>query len=154
MFNNILIVCVGNICRSVVGERILAGKLNASHPHISVASAGLGAVVGHPADETAATVAAHHGTSVEGHIARQFTADLGRESDLILVMEPEHRRRITALYPELSGKVMLFDQWTGAQGIPDPYRKTPEFHEEVYLKIAAGASAWATKLGASEVRGR
>lgn len=134
-----------------MGERILAGKLNASHPHISVGSAGLGAVVGHPADETAATVAARHGTSVEGHVARQFTADLGRENDLILVMEPEHRRRITSLYPELSGKVMLFDQWTGAQGIPDPYRKTSEFHEDVYRKIAAGASAWAGKLGASDV---
>ncbi|WP_111467678.1 hypothetical protein [Cereibacter changlensis] len=39
-------VCVGNICRSPVGERLLAAELEG----VTVGSAGLGALVGHPAD--------------------------------------------------------------------------------------------------------
>ena len=65
----ILVVCVGNICRSPVGERVLADRL----PHHQVSSAGIGALVGHGPDKTASDVAAARGVSLEGHIARQFT---------------------------------------------------------------------------------
>lgn len=153
MFNTILIVCVGNICRSAIAERILAEKLGDAQAQVTVKSAGLAAVAGHSADDAAATVAARHGTSVDGHIARQFTADLGRQSDLILVMEPDHKRWIATRYPSLSGKIMLFDQWTGGGGIADPYRKSIEFHEEIYKKIESAASAWAAKLSISAEKG-
>ncbi len=42
MFNNILVVCVGNICRSPTAERLLQRY----HPELKVESAGLGALVG------------------------------------------------------------------------------------------------------------
>ena len=149
MIKAVLIVCVGNICRSAVGERLLGGMLAASQPHIRVRSAGLHAVVGSPADPAAAETAADYGTSLEGHIARQFTAELGRESDLVLVMESSHKHRITSLFPELTGKIMLFDQWTGASGIHDPFRRSKEFHEQTYMKLEIAARAWAEKLAAS-----
>ena len=41
MFNNILVVCVGNICRSPTAERLLQRY----HPELKVESAGLGALV-------------------------------------------------------------------------------------------------------------
>ncbi|EOK4674790.1 arsenate reductase/protein-tyrosine-phosphatase family protein, partial [Escherichia coli] len=40
MFNNILVVCVGNICRSPTAERLLQRY----HPELKVESAGLGAL--------------------------------------------------------------------------------------------------------------
>ena len=80
---NILVVCVGNICRSPVGERLLASELPDAH----VTSAGIGALVGHAADETATQVAAAHNLQLNGHKARQFTPEIGEENDLILVME-------------------------------------------------------------------
>ncbi|MFA9231998.1 MAG: protein tyrosine phosphatase, partial [Microgenomates group bacterium] len=46
MFNSILVVCVGNICRSPVGERVLQAAL----PNLIVSSAGVAALVGNPAD--------------------------------------------------------------------------------------------------------
>ncbi|STL53119.1 protein-tyrosine-phosphatase [Escherichia coli] len=48
MFNNILVVCVGNICRSPTAERLLQRY----HPELKVESAGLGALVGKGADPT------------------------------------------------------------------------------------------------------
>ena len=83
MFNTILVVCTGNICRSPLGERYLRKLL----PDRQIDSAGTQALVGHNADQSAMKVAAEHGISLEGHIGRQFTSSLSRQYDLILVME-------------------------------------------------------------------
>ena len=138
----VLVVCVGNICRSPLGERALASAL----PGRSVTSAGLSAVVGHGADETASRMAAEKGISLDGHVARQLTADLGAAHELILVMEPGHRAEIQRLFPQLAGRTMLFDQWSGAAGIPDPWRKSETFHREVRDRILTAAGAWARRL--------
>lgn len=109
-------------------------------------------MVGHGADATASEIAAAHGTLLKGHVARQFTAELGKEHDLILVMEPAHKHEITRRAPQLSGRIMLFDQWTGAKGIPDPYRRSQEFHQRVYGLVEAAADAWAARLAPSASR--
>ncbi len=137
-----MVICVGNICRSPVGERILRDL----RPELRVESAGLGALVGHAADETMTRVAARHGVSLEGHEARQFDAPLAQDTDLLLVMEPGHKREITRLSPHLSGRVMLFDQWTTASGIRDPYRRAEDVHEDVFFRIREAAERWADKL--------
>lgn len=146
MFGSVLVVCVGNICRSPVGERLLAARLRDRGSAIAVSSAGIGALVGHGADETAAAVAAEHGIDLAGHVARQFSRELGAAHDLILTMEPGHRREIIAAAPDLSGKVMLFDHWQGGKGIADPYRHSRQFHEEVFALIDRAGSAWAARL--------
>lgn len=142
MIRNILVVCVGNICRSPLGERLLQHSV----PHLSVTSAGIGALVGSPADQTATDIASAHGVSLDGHIARQFTAELGQAADLILVMEPGHKAQIARDTPQLSGKTMLFDHWSGAIGIADPYKRSAEFHELVFQKIDAAAAGWIKRL--------
>ena len=142
MIKSILVVCVGNICRSPVGERVLQAAL----PQAKVTSAGLGALVGHGADPTASDVAAAHGVSLDGHVARQFTAELGTAQDLILVMEPRHRQDIGQIAPQLLGKTMLFDHWIGAKGIDDPYKLSREFHELTFAKIKEAGQTWALRL--------
>ena len=144
-------VCVGNICRSPLGARLLSDALRGAD--ISVSSAGIGALVGHSADATTAEVAQARGISLDGHVARQFTSDLGKAHDLILVMEPGHKREISRNAPELSGRVMLFDQWSGGTGIPDPYRKPRSFHESVHTQIHDAALAWAARLVPAAPRG-
>lgn len=146
LFQSVLVVCVGNICRSPVGERLLASRLSERGADIEVASAGIGALVGHAADEVATSVAAEHGISLDGHVAQQFSRDLGSRYALILVMEPGHRREIVNSAPDLSGRVMLFDHWKGGKGIADPYRRSRLFHEEVFAQIDAAATAWVDKL--------
>ncbi|RGP38762.1 low molecular weight protein-tyrosine-phosphatase [Pseudotabrizicola alkalilacus] len=146
LVKSILVVCVGNICRSPVGERLLAARLAERGAPIEVSSAGIGALVGCAADETAHEVALAHGLSLEAHVARQFTRALGQEADLILVMEAGHRREIARQAPDLSGRVMLFDHWQGGNGIGDPYRRPRESHEAAFARISAAADDWVTKL--------
>lgn len=150
MIGSILVVCVGNICRSPVGERLLRAGLDGTG--IKIASAGLGALAGHGADSRTAEVASRNRLSLEGHVARQFTPEMGRESDVILVMEPGHREAITRRAPELSGRCLLFDQWTGAQGIADPYRKSVAFHESVFRSLTIASDAWIARLRDPERR--
>jgi protein-tyrosine phosphatase len=146
MFDSILVVCVGNICRSPVGERLLRQAL----PDRDVSSAGINALVGKPADKTASAVAAAHDLSLHGHVARQFTAAMGAAHDLILVMEPGHKREITRMAPQLAGRVMLFDKWTGDTGIADPYLRSTEFHEKTFAALSDAAAAWAGRLAPKE----
>lgn len=121
---------------------MLAARL----PGITVASAGLHALVGHAADDVAAEVAAANGVSLAGHVARQFTPDLATGYDLILVMERGHRTEISRGAPHLSGKTLLFDQWVGGGGIEDPYRRSHETHRRVQDQIIRAADTWIQRL--------
>lgn len=144
MFSNILVVCIGNICRSPVGERLLRAGL----PRCEVGSAGLGAVVGSAADPKTVEAAQEHGIDLSGHVARQFTSELGGAHDLILTMEPGHRDEIHRRYPQLSGRTMLFTQWTGGQSVPDPHGRPIEEHRRAIAQIMPAAQAWIDRLGA------
>lgn len=146
MFNNILVVCVGNVCRSPSGERVLQTLLPSKH----IASAGIGAeksrLVGKPADEMATQVAAEHGVDLSNHQAQQLTSELCGQYDLILVMEKGHLEALTEIAPEARGKTMLFGQWIGQKDIPDPYRQSKEAFDYAYSLIEQAAQAWAKKL--------
>ena len=131
MFNSVLVVCTGNICRSPIGERYLQKLL----PDMIIQSAGTGALVGHAADDSAI-----------GHTGRQFTAELGRAFDLILVMERCHLEQVSRLAPEVRGKTMLFGHWLEQRDIPDPYRKSDEAFASVYKLIESAGLQWAKKL--------
>ncbi len=143
MFNNILVVCVGNICRSPSGEYLLKSLL----PNKNIASAGVGALIGKPADKQACQVAEENGISLVGHQGRQLTSALCREFDLILVMEQGHINAVTKIAPEARGKTMLFSHWLKKQDIPDPYRQSKEAFDHAYKLIEASANAWAKKIG-------
>ena len=112
--------------------------------------AGLGALVGHGADSTAVSVAAEHQLSLEGHVARQVSAKMCREHDLILVMEKRHIARLCELAPEMRGKVMLFGHWDNEREIPDPYRKSREAFAAVYTLLDQSARHWAQALQAQQ----
>lgn len=142
MFNRILVVCVGNICRSPTGERLLKERL----PHHHISSAGIGALVGKPADGKACEVANMHGLSLVGHRARQLTRELCQQAELILVMEKGHISAVTAIDPSAHGKTMLFGHWQAGAEVPDPYRLSSDVYQHVYQLLSQNAQAWASKL--------
>lgn len=142
MFHSILLVCVGNICRSPTAERLLRQAL----PHKRIGSAGLGALAGQGADASACAVAEAHGLSLAGHVARQLTRELCQQQDLILVMEQAHLDAVCRLVPEARGKVMLFGKWSGGRDIPDPYRQSREAFEHVYSLLADASQGWSKRL--------
>ncbi|WP_156294036.1 protein tyrosine phosphatase [Serratia oryzae] len=145
MFNSILVVCVGNICRSPTGERLLR-KL---FPEKEISSAGINALVGSSADENAIGVAMENSLSLDGHIAQQLTLELCRRYDLILVMEKKHIESVCNIAPEARGKTMLFGHWDVQKEIPDPYRQNREAFVFVYNILEHSANKWAEVLRAS-----
>lgn len=145
MISSVLVVCVGNICRSPVGERLLAQAC----PNLRVESAGINALTGKAASTDAVEVAAENGVSVDGHIARQFTADMATDFDLILVLEKGHMKVTAEQAPASTGKTMLFGQWIGQADIADPYQKSREFHAAVFKELKKASDGWAAKLGKS-----
>ncbi|WP_413732402.1 protein tyrosine phosphatase [Sodalis sp. RH20] len=141
MFDKILVVCTGNICRSPMGERLLKKYL----PDKTISSAGVQALTGQGADGVAIEVAFTQQLSLEGHSARQLTQKLCQDYDLILVMEKRHVDEVCKIAPEARGKVMLFGHWVSKE-IPDPYKKSREAFQYVYQLLEDAAQKWAQAL--------
>ncbi len=142
MFDSILVVCVGNICRSPTGERLLSGAL----PQKRVSSAGISAMTGCHAEKIASEIAAQHGISLEGHVARQLTSTMCRDADLILVMEKNQVEQVAQINPAVRGKTMLFGHWLNQREISDPYRKSRDAFEATYGLLEDAARKWVNVL--------
>jgi protein-tyrosine phosphatase len=95
---DVLVVCVGNLCRSPLAERLLRRRL-ADAPEVGVASAGVRAVVGAPMDASAALELARLGGDPAGFVARQLTPDMVAGADLVLTATREIRGQVVALAP-------------------------------------------------------
>lgn len=145
MFQRILVVCTGNICRSPVAQAMLQQRL----PNLTVESAGLGALVGQGVDGPAARLAEADGLDVETHRARQLDADLLAQADLVLVMTDGQRQALVKRWPEARGKTLLMGKWlnpTQTIDIPDPYRKSPEVFGHVHQLLQEATRLWAERL--------
>lgn len=142
MFDSILVVCVGNICRSPTGEALLKKEL----PEMNISSAGIKAIVDRGASRSAMEIAEVKGTSLETHISRQLTSSLCRSNDLILVMEKWQIEAVCEIAPEVRGKTMLFGHWADMQEVPDPYKKSREVFEFVYDRLESLSRLWTERL--------
>jgi len=142
MFESILLICTGNICRSPIADRILLRAF----PQKKITSVGLEALVGYSADATAARVAATMGICLAGHTVRSFDITEANKHALLLVMEQSQLEKISLMAPELRGKVMLLGRWNGNRDIPDPYKKSDAAFESVLNLIALACEQWANKL--------
>lgn len=101
---SVLAVCTGNICRSPAVERLLAAALGLADGDprtagVQVTSAGVRAVVGAPMPAPMATMVDAVGASSEGFAARQLTAQMLRDADLVLALTRGHRSKIVTLHP-------------------------------------------------------
>lgn len=140
MIKSILVVCVGNICRSPTAEALLKAKL--AEKGIKVSSAGLGALVDKPVDATAAEVMNAAGYTLPEHQARQVTPAMLRAADLILAMETKHIQSIHAMAPESRGKTLLIGKWLEGREVPDPYRQQLPAFEHVFRMLDNATNAW------------
>lgn len=146
MFNELLIVCTGNICRSPVAEYFFRQGL-ASTPgwRGRVGSAGIGALVGQAADETAQALMRERGIDLAAHRARQLTLGQLRQADLVLVMEKYQRQAVLDIDPAARGKTFLLGHWIDAE-IADPYRCGEEAHRQAIAMIVAATQPWLEKI--------
>ena len=142
MFKNVMVVCIGNICRSPIAEVYLQHH----QPQLNVFSSGLGALVGKPADPKSVELMTKKEIDLTNHCAQQINSVLVSASDLILTMEQKHVEAIQAKFPESRGKVHLICKWNDNQEIPDPYKKSEEAFASASALIESGLDAWQKKL--------
>lgn len=145
MFHSILIVCIGNICRSPLAEVCLQQKLKDKGMNCLISSAGIHAVIGSPAAPHSITVGHANGLSLEGHRGRQLDARMLAENELILVLEEAHIQMVLGISPFARGRVHRLGKWL-KQDIADPHQKSLPFFEEAYELIEKNVEAWIEKL--------
>lgn len=140
-FHNILVVCVGNICRSPIGEALLKRE----YPDKDIDSAGLSAVVGHQADVKALAVMATDNVDMSDHIAKQITEELVRSADLILTMSTSQSKWIEDQWPHCRGKTFRIGHWID-KDVADPYGHNEQAFEIAKQDIIDSLEQWFNKI--------
>ncbi|MFP6560083.1 low molecular weight phosphotyrosine protein phosphatase [Paraburkholderia sp. B3] len=126
MFNDVLIVCHANVCRSPAAEQLF--RAAAPQPG-SFHSAGLRAREGADMDPMMQRLLAERGVNVGmgAHRARRLTSRLVRAADLVLVTERRQVSEVERLDPTARGKVYALGNWENSD-VADPHG----LHEEAY----------------------
>ncbi|HHF3092872.1 low molecular weight protein-tyrosine-phosphatase [Vibrio diabolicus] len=121
----ILVVCMGNICRSPTGEAVLRAKAQKLGVEVEVDSAGtIGYHAGNPPDSRAMAAGKQRGYSFKGMQARQVTMDDFDKFDLILAADKANLADLLDICPlECRCKVSLFLSHSRSDydEVPDPY---------------------------------
>lgn len=134
----ILMVCLGNICRSPLAEGILQDKLNSKGLDIEVASAGTGGWhVGQGPDKRSVAIASKYGIDISRQQAKQFSVSDFKEFDLIYAMDGSNLSDIIALAStkeEIEKVKLILNEVTPNQNspVPDPYYGGEDGFENVY----------------------
>lgn len=144
MTTRVLLVCLGNICRSPTAEAAVREAAEQAGVDVEVDSAGTGAWhVGNPPDTRMTAAAAEDGLRLDG-AARQVTADDFRDFDLVVAMDASNRTDLLALAPDddARGRVRLFRDYADEPGVgvPDPYYGGPDGFREVVRVVRRAAA--------------
>lgn len=142
----LLVVCLGNICRSPVAEGALRARIEAAGlGHVlEVDSCGTGDWhVGDPPDPRAIRSAAAHGVDISGLRARQLDDADYRDFDVLLCADASTLRIVRERQPaDATGDIALLLDWAGQGGgdVPDPYTGDAAGFESVWQLVDAAAA--------------
>lgn len=146
----ILMVCLGNICRSPLAEGILQSKLPADK--FIVDSAGTGDWhVGQGPDKRSVLTAKNRGLDISCQKARQLKPADFEEFDHIYVMDASNYRDVTKLAPDAQAKdkvkLMMDELYPGKNmDVPDPYWSEQDGFDKVYDMLDEACTIVANKL--------
>jgi len=135
---NIVFVCTGNSCRSVMAMELLKKKM-AKRQDVNISAAGLSILPGMGASFETRKLLEQEGIDVSKHRARQFTAEIAKRADLILVMQKVHEQRILRDYPFVKNRLYLLKEFAkiddGDLEIYDPIGKSEEYYKLIFEVI-------------------
>ncbi len=152
--SSVLLVCLGNICRSPTAEEIFRQQAAIAGLAIKVDSAGTGDWhIGHAPDVRAQRHAKFNGYNISKLVARQVTTDDFRNFDLILAMDAQNLADLQVIKNGITevdstnklAKLAIFseeDPTYGGDDVPDPYKGKSEAFEEVIKRIESSTQAW------------
>lgn len=141
----ILMVCLGNICRSPLAHGVMEDLVKENSLDWEIDSAGTGSWhIGNPPDRRSVAVAKSYGIDISNQRARQFHTSDFDEFNHILVMDKQNYNDVISLAQtqQQRNKVKLFipDSF-----VPDPYYEDSQF-EHVYQLIKARCENLLTEL--------
>ncbi|MFZ2843074.1 low molecular weight protein-tyrosine-phosphatase [Psychrobacter sp.] len=150
--SSVLLVCLGNICRSPTAEEIFRQQAAIAGLSMKVDSAGTGDWhIGHAPDERAQRHAKAHGYNISKLVGRQVSVDDFHNFDLILAMDAQNLADLQVIKDGIAdteanlAKLALFseeDPTYGGDDVPDPYTGDADAFEEVIERIESSAQAW------------
>lgn len=150
----ILMVCLGNICRSPLAEGVLRSKLP---ENFDIGSAGTIAMhEGNKADRRSIKVAKDHGIDIKSHRARIITKQDLQNYDRIYCMDLHNLRDLHSMAAdeEQRQKISLLMEAAGETGdnneVPDPYYGDFSDFEKVYQLLDKACNVIAEELTASK----
>lgn len=148
----ILMVCLGNICRSPLAEGILKSKL--PKKHFTLDSAGTGDYhIGHPPDLRSIAVAKKYGIDISTQKARQFNISDFDSFDYIYAMDHSNYNNIVKMArhnDDISKVKIILNESSNTTifDVPDPYFDDLQRFEEVYQILDNVCTQIANKLTA------
>lgn len=145
----VLMVCLGNICRSPLAEGILQNKIDPGQ--VLVDSAGTGGWhVGNKPDSRSIAVAQKYGLDISSQRCRQFTVNDFNDFDLIYVMDHSNYQNVIAKARNATDtakvKLLMSEINTNEIEVPDPYYDSENGFEKVYQMIDQACDKIANKL--------
>jgi len=146
----ILMVCLGNICRSPLAEGILASKLPKNK--FTVDSAGTGSWhIGHQPDERSVAIAKKNKLDISQQKGRQFTANDFDAFDYIYVMDNSNYWDVVKLADNQAQtekvQLILNELFPNENvDVPDPYFGMPNGFDSVYKMLDEACDIIAKKL--------
>ena len=146
----ILMVCLGNICRSPLAEGILRSKVNKELAFVD--SAGTAAYhLGNLPDERSIAVAKQYGIDISNQQARKFTEKDFLNFDVIYAMDKSNYQNIISLATsdedvEKVKMILNESQPDKNYSVPDPYYGGKTGFEEVYKMLNQACDSIIYKL--------
>lgn len=137
---NIVFVCMGNICRSPMAEGLLRHKWQEiGRDDLIVSSMGTHGLNGLPPTEYAQTVCKENGFDISSHRARSLVDEDLQKADLILCMEPVHKKFVQTFFPWHRDRLFLLGAWpekeTRKSDIYDPMGGSFEEFQQIFSII-------------------
>jgi protein-tyrosine phosphatase len=114
-------------------------------PEKTIFSAGLGALIGKPADPVSIQLMSEQDIDINAHRAQQISASLVAQAELILVMDLEQKKYVETRYIGARGKVFRLCE-NEKIDIPDPYREGIESFRNAHRLIADGVQFWVDRI--------
>ncbi|MCO6162729.1 low molecular weight protein-tyrosine-phosphatase [Flavobacterium sp. NRK F7] len=146
----ILMVCLGNICRSPLAEGILKSKL--PKDQFVVDSAGTGDWhVGQLPDKRSIAIAKKYGIDISDQRAQHFTVKHFEQFDYIFAMDMSNYKNILQLAPNTEAKAkvkLILNELFPNENVevPDPYYGGEEGFENVYQMLDKVCDVIAKKI--------
>jgi len=146
----ILMVCLGNICRSPLAEGILSKHLKSLHLPHQIDSAGtINFHAGSPPDPRSIQVAADNGIDISKLSARQVSKNDFEKFDFIFAMDRNNYKDLVSISTrEQQKRIHLFLEFAGIgkQDVPDPYYGDKKHFEEVFELLDKASANVSSKL--------